>query len=157
MLVPEISLTHQLVDRVRARFGERVAVLHSELSDGERWDEWRRIARGEARIVVGARSAVFAPLRELGLIVVDEEHDAAYKQEDGVRYNGRDVAVMRAKLAGCPVVLGSATPSMESFSQRPAAAATACSSCRERVEARPLPPVEIVDLRRAAATAREPV
>ena len=109
------SLTHQLIDRVRARFGERVAVLHSGLSDGERWDEWRRIARGEAPIVVGARSAVFAPLPRLGLVVVDEEHDSAYKQEDGIRYNGRDVAVMRAKLAGCPAVLGSATPAMETF------------------------------------------
>ena len=86
---------------------------------GERWDEWRRIARGAARIVVGARSAVFAPLRRLGLIVVDEEHDAAYKQADGVHYHGRDVAVMRAKLAGCPIVLGSATPSMESLVERP--------------------------------------
>src|ERR1700687_272368 len=101
VLVPEISLTHQLVARVRARFGNRVAVLHSGLSDGERWDEWRRIARGEVAIVVGARSAVFAPLPRLGIVVVDEEHDAAFKQEDGIRYNGRDCAVMRAKLAGC--------------------------------------------------------
>ena len=116
----------------------RVAVLHSGLGDGERWDEWRRIARGEARIVVGARSAVFAPLPRLGLIVVDEEHDAAYKQEDGVRYHGRDVAVMRAKLAGCPLVLGSATPSMESFAQRPQ---------------RPLPPARAARAGRGAPAA----
>jgi primosomal protein N' (replication factor Y) len=147
VLVPEISLTHQVVDRIRARFGERVAVLHSALSDGERWDEWRRIARGEVDIVVGARSAVFAPLQRLGLVVVDEEHDPAYKQEDGVRYNGRDVAVMRGKLLDCPVVLGSATPAMETFHNARIGRYTLLE-LPERVEARPLPSVEIVDLRR---------
>ncbi|MFN8627912.1 MAG: primosomal protein N' [Candidatus Binatia bacterium] len=147
VLVPEISLTHQLVDRVRARFGERVAVLHSGLSDGERWDQWRQIARGELPIVVGARSAVFAPVPRLGLVVVDEEHDQAYKQEDGVRYNGRDVAIMRAKLADCPVLLGSATPAMETF-HNGATGRYQVLSLPERVEARPLPAVDIVDLRR---------
>lgn len=115
VLVPEISLTHQVVARFRSRFGDRVAVLHSELTPGERWDEWRRIARGSARIAVGARSAVLAPVEELGLIVVDEEHDASYKQDDGVRYHARDTAVMRGRIEGCPVVLGSATPSLESW------------------------------------------
>ncbi len=150
VLVPEISLTHQLVDRIRGRFGAAVAVLHSGLSDGERWDEWRRLARGEARIAVGARSAVFAPVRKLALVVVDEEHDGAYKQEDGVRYNARDVAVMRAKLSGCTAVLGSATPSMESFDngQR---GRYRLLELGERVEGRPLPEVEIVDLRRRVA------
>ncbi len=153
ILVPEISLTHQLIDRVRARFGARVAVLHSGLSDGERWDEWRRIARGEAPIVVGARSAVFAPLARLGLVVVDEEHDSAYKQEDGIRYNGRDVAVMRAKLAGCPAVLGSATPAMETF-HNGRTGRYEVLTLPQRVEARPLPAVDIVDLRRSSAAGR---
>jgi len=147
ILVPEISLTHQLVDRVRARFGDRIAILHSHLSTGERWDEWRRIARGEASIVIGARSAVFAPLSRLGVIVVDEEHDAAYKQADGVRYHGRDVAVMRAKLESCPIILGSATPSMESF-HNAQTGRYRLLQLTERVEARPLPPVRVVDLRR---------
>jgi primosomal protein N' (replication factor Y) (superfamily II helicase) len=150
VLVPEISLTHQLVDRVRARFGDRVAVLHSGLSDGERWDEWRKIARGEMPIVVGARSAVFAPLPRLGFVVIDEEHDPAFKQEDGIRYNGRDVAVMRAKLAGCPVLLGSATPAMETF-YNGRRGRYGVLSLADRVEARPLPSVDIVDLRRSPA------
>ncbi len=153
VLVPEISLTHQLVDRVRARFGDRVAVLHSGLSDGERWDEWRRIVRGDVPIVVGARSAVFAPLPRLGLVVVDEEHDAAFKQEDGIRYNGRDVAVMRAKLAGCPVVLGSATPAVETF-HNGQTGRYRILSLPERVEARPLPAVDIIDLRRGPAVSK---
>ena len=153
VLVPEISLTHQLVDRVRARFGERVAVLHSGLSDGERWDQWRKIARGEVSIVVGARSAVFAPLPRLGLVVVDEEHDPAFKQEDGIRYNGRDVAIMRAKLARCPAVLGSATPAMETF-HNARRGRYRLLELSERVEARPLPTVDIVDLRRSSATAK---
>jgi primosomal protein N' (replication factor Y) len=153
VLVPEISLTHQLVDRVRARFGERVAVLHSGLSDGERWDEWRRIARGDVAIVVGARSAVFAPLPHLGLVVIDEEHDASFKQEDGIRYNGRDVAVMRAKLAGCPAVLGSATPAVETF-HNGQTGRYQMLTLPERVEARPLPGVDIIDLRRGPSVAK---
>jgi primosomal protein N' (replication factor Y) len=155
-LVPEISLTHQLVERVRARFGDAVAVLHSQLGIGERWDEWRRIARGEARIVIGARSAVFAPLRDLGLIVVDEEHDAAYKQADGVHYHGRDVAVMRAKLAGCPLVLGSATPSMESYANAQWGRYRLLE-LPERVAARPLPAVRLIDLRVAGTHRVEPL
>ncbi len=152
-LVPEISLTHQLVDRVRARFGDQVAVLHSGLSDGERWDEWRRIGRGEVTIVVGARSAVFAPLRRLGLVVVDEEHDPSYKQDDGIRYNGRDVAIVRAQLAGCPAVLGSATPAMETF-HNGLIGRYRVLPLPERVEARPLPSVDIVDLRRGSPAER---
>src|SRR5438094_560683 len=105
LLVPEIALTHQLVDRVRARFGDALAVLHSGLGPRERWDEWRRVRHGGARLVVGARSAVFAPLPRLGLVVVDEEHDPAYKQEDGLRYNARDVGIVRARLARAVVVL----------------------------------------------------
>lgn len=146
LLVPEISLTHQLVERVRARFGDTVAVLHSQLGVGERWDEWRRLARGEAQIALGARSAVFAPVRDLGLIVVDEEHDPAYKQADGVHYQGRDVAVMRAKLAACTLLLGSATPSMESIANA-RWGRYRLLELPERIEARPLPPVRMVDLR----------
>jgi len=153
VMVPEISLTHQVVDRVRARFGEMVAVLHSGLSEGERWDEWRKIARGEAPVVVGARSAVFAPLPNLGLIVVDEEHDAAFKQDDGVHYNGRDVAVMRAKFAGCPIVLGSATPSMESY-YNARCGRYALLALPERVAARPLPSIAVVDLRKTSTTGK---
>jgi primosomal protein N' (replication factor Y) len=114
LLVPEIGLTSTLVRASRERFGEAVSVLHSDMAEGVRHDEWWRARRGEARVVVGARSAVFAPLPNLGLIVVDEEHDSAYKQEDAPRYNGRDVAVYRARLERAVILLGSATPSMES-------------------------------------------
>ena len=115
ILVPEISLAPQTVGRVRARFGDRVAILHSALTDAERRDERERIAAGEARIVVGARSAVFAPVRGLGLIVVDEEHDASYKQDSDPRYDARTVAVKRAALEGAVAVFGSATPRPESW------------------------------------------
>ena len=115
VLVPEISLTPQLLGRFRSRFGDKVAALHSALSDGERYSEWMRIKRGEARIVVGARSAIFAPMDELGVLVVDEEHDHSYKQEESPRYNARDLAVVRGKMVKGVVVLGSATPSMESY------------------------------------------
>lgn len=146
MLVPEIALTHQLVTRAQERFGAEVAVLHSGLAPGQRWDEWRRVARGEARVVVGTRSAVFAPLVDLGLVVVDEEHDPAYKQDEGLRYHGRDLAIVRAQLAGIPVVLGSATPSIESH-QQALAGKYRRLALESRVHGRPLPDVTIVDLR----------
>ena len=151
VLVPEIALTPQLAARFRARFGDDVAVLHSALPPGDRLAAWRRLRSGEVGIAVGARSAVFAPVHALAVVVVDEEHDGSFKQEDGVRYHGRDLAVMRAHQAKAVVVLGSATPSLESYRNvlvgrfrrlhlptraNPAAAA------------RPLPPVEIIDLRR---------
>ncbi|MBI3770916.1 MAG: primosomal protein N' [Deltaproteobacteria bacterium] len=145
-LVPEIALTHQLVRRVQERFGAGVALLHSGLGPGERWDEWRRVARGEARMVVGARSAVFAPLADLGLVIVDEEHDPAYKQDEGLRYNARDLAIVRAKLAGAGAILGSATPSIESYQQALDGKFRLLSLPR-RVEGRPLPTVQILDLR----------
>lgn len=114
LLVPEIALTPQMVERFKHRFGEAVAVLHSGLSQGEKYDEWRKIQRQEAQIVVGARSAIFAPFRDLGLIILDEEHESSYKQEEMPRYHARDLAIWRAKYHHCPVVLGSATPSLES-------------------------------------------
>src|SRR5947199_1162966 len=115
MLVPEIALTPAIASIFRQTFGDRVAIQHSGLSEGERHDQWQRIRRGDIDVVVGTRSAVFAPLDRVGLIVVDEEHDSSYKQEEAPRYNGRDVAIVRAQPAGAPVVLGSATPSMESY------------------------------------------
>lgn len=115
VMVPEISLTPQTVQRFASRFGDRVAVLHSALSDGERYDEWHRIRSGAAKVVIGPRSAVFAPVRELGLVVVDEEHDTSYKQDETPRYHARDAAVLRASIEGAKVVLGSATPSLESW------------------------------------------
>ncbi|GIW43830.1 MAG: hypothetical protein KatS3mg077_1112 [Candidatus Binatia bacterium] len=153
VLVPEISLTHQLVAALRQRFGAQVALLHSGLSPRERWHQWQRIAAGQVRIVAGARSAVFAPLRNLGLVVVDEEHDAAYKQEEGLRYHARDVAVMRASLTHCPVVLASATPSLESYYNADRGRYELLH-LPERVDTRPLPAVEIVDLRRANTRGR---
>ncbi|MFT4570222.1 MAG: primosomal protein N' (replication factor Y) [Hyphomicrobiaceae bacterium] len=146
VLVPEISLTHQIVARLRGRFGDEVAVLHSELSPGERWDQWRRIARGEARVAVGARSAVLAPLTDVGIVIVDEEHDSSYKQGDGVRYHARDVAVLRGREANCPVVLGSATPSMESW-RHARSGRYDLLRLPERATPTPLPIVEVVDLR----------
>jgi primosomal protein N' (replication factor Y) len=146
VLVPEISLTHQVVGRLLGRFGPTVAVLHSELSAGQRWDEWRRLSRGEARVAVGARSAVMAPLEKLGLVVVDEEHDGSYKQSDGLRYHGRDVAVVRAKQEGCPVILASATPSIESWHNALEGRYQRLAMDQRIGEAR-LPRIEVVDLR----------
>lgn len=117
MLVPEISLTPQIVDRFVTRFGDNVAILHSGLSDTERYDEYRKIIDGVVKIVVGARSAIFAPLKNLGIIVIDEEHTATYKQDNHPRYNAKDVAILRGKYNNCPVVFGSATPSLETFAR----------------------------------------
>ncbi|MEE2827556.1 MAG: primosomal protein N' [Myxococcota bacterium] len=147
LLVPEIGLTPQFLGRFRARFGEQqVAVLHSGLSDRERLDEWMRIQRGEARLVVGPRSAVFAPIENLRLLVVDEEHDGSYKQEEGLRYNARDVAVVRARQAGALCILGSATPSLESV-RNVIEGRYGLESLTVRVGGRPLPNIELVDLK----------
>jgi primosomal protein N' (replication factor Y) len=146
VLVPEISLTPQLAARFRARFGDLVAILHSGMSETARLGEWSRLRRGEARIAVGARSAVFAPLAGLGVIVVDEEHDGSFKQDEGVKYHARDVALVRAQRAGAVCVLGSATPSLESAAQAERGAYRKLT-LTVRPTARPMPSVEIIDLR----------
>ena len=146
VLVPEISLTPQMVSRFRAHFGSQVAVYHSGLSAGERYDAWRRMQDGTCRIAVGARSAVFAPLENVGLIVVDEEHVDSYKQTEAQpRYHARDVAIMRGQRAGAVVLLGSATPSLESFQNAHRGKYIGCT-LPHRVDGLPLPPVEIVDM-----------
>jgi primosomal protein N' (replication factor Y) len=149
VLLPEISLTAQAISVYRSRFGDRVAILHSGLGMGERWDEWTRIREGEASVVIGARSALFAPVERLGLIVVDEEHETSYKQEQAPRYHAREAALKRGELNQCPVVLASATPALESF--------YAAEMGRHRllrlptrVEARPMPTVRVIDRRESA-------
>ncbi|PPS45942.1 primosomal protein N' [Chroococcidiopsis sp. TS-821] len=164
VLVPEIGLTPQLTDRFRARFGNRVCVYHSALSDGERYDTWRQMLVGEPQVVIGTRSAVFAPLPHLGLIILDEEHDSSFKQDQPIpTYHARTVATWRAELENCPIVLGSATPSLETWvevrSEKTKGSEkstpithyplpiTHYLSLPERIRSRPLPPVEVVDMR----------
>jgi primosomal protein N' (replication factor Y) (superfamily II helicase) len=146
LMVPEIGLTPAVAADLHQVFGEQVAILHSSLSDDERAEQWHRIKRGDARIVVGTRSSVFAPVDDLALIVVDEEHDSSYKQDETPRYHGRDVAIVRAKLAGATVVLGSATPSLESYYNAQKGKYTLLE-LPTRVSERPLPEVEVVDMR----------
>lgn len=157
-LVPEVALTPQTVARLRGRLeaiapGQKTVVWHSHLSEGERFDGWLALATGEARVVVGARSAIFAPMTNLRLIVVDEEHEPAYKQDETPRYHGRDVAVMRAKLAGALCLLGSATPSLESYSNA-LAGKYRLLQLTERVDSRKLPHIDVVDMRIEVARAR---
>jgi primosomal protein N' (replication factor Y) len=157
VLVPEIALTPQTVDRFRGVFGNQVAVLHSALSDGERYDAWKALRSGEKRIAVGARSAVFAPLADLGAVVVDEEHESSYKQGESPRYHARDVAIVRARAAGAVCVLGSATPSLESW-QNALDRKYALQTLPERVGGGRMPRVQMVDLRiesKRATTAAE--
>jgi len=146
VLVPEISLTPMMVTRFKRRFGNLVAVLHSGLSTGEKYDEWRKIQRGEVKVVVGARSAVFAPFKNIGLIIIDEEHEGSYKQEEMPRYHARDVALKRASYHYCPVILGSATPSLETFARAKRDVYTLLT-LKSRVNQRSLPEVSIVDMR----------
>jgi primosomal protein N' (replication factor Y) len=146
LLVPEIGLTPAMAGQMYAAFGDEVALLHSGLTPDERAEQWHRIRRGDARVVVGTRSAVFAPMQALGLVIVDEEHDSSYKQEETPRYHGRDVAVMRAKYAECVVVLGSATPSLESWSNAERGR-YALIQMTQRVMGRALPSVELIDMR----------
>lgn len=146
VLVPEISLTPQMTERFRSRFGELVAVMHSGLSVGEKYDEWRKVQQGKVKVVVGARSAIFAPFENLGLIILDEEHESTYKQEDSPRYHARDVAIWRSEYHKCPVILGSATPSLESFARAKKGVYTLLT-LKKRAMNQGLPTVHVVDLR----------
>ncbi len=152
VLVPEISLTPQTVARFRAEFGDVIAVLHSALSDGERYDAWRALHSGTKRVAIGARSAVFAPVKNLGAIILDEEHEASYKQSESPRYHARDLAIVRARLTGAVCLLGSATPSLESW-HNVQQGKFKLLELPARVEGRPLPPVEVVDLRKRVSGA----
>ncbi|MFC5453118.1 primosomal protein N' [Paenibacillus aestuarii] len=152
VLVPEISLTPQMVERFKGRFGDLVAVLHSRLSGGERYDEWRKITRKQVKVVIGARSAIFAPFTQIGLIIIDEEHESSYKQEESPKYHARDVSIERARQHHAAVVLGSATPSLESIQKTMRTRSQPVPpfqllTMKERVAGRPLPAVEIVDMR----------
>lgn len=146
MLVPEISLTPQMTERFRSRFGEMVAVMHSGLSVGEKYDEWRKIQQGKVKVVVGARSAIFAPFTNIGLIILDEEHESTYKQEDSPRYHARDVAIWRSEFYNCPIILGSATPALESFA-RAKKGVYRLLSLKHRALHQALPTVFIADMR----------
>jgi primosomal protein N' (replication factor Y) (superfamily II helicase) len=148
VLVPEIGLTPQLTDRFRARFGRKICVYHSALSDGERYDTWRQMLTGEPQVVIGTRSAIFAPLPKLGLIILDEEHDTSFKQDrPAPTYHARTVADWRSQLADCPLILGSATPSLETWVEATSGEPDRYLSLPSRVRSRPLPPVEVVDMR----------
>ncbi len=146
-LVPEISLTPQMLSQLRARFGSLAAIMHSGLSAGERFDEWQRLREGDARIAIGARSAVFVPVENVGVIVLDEEHDGSYSSESAPRYNTFDIALLRAKFNGCKLVLGSATPSVETY-KRAMDGEFELVRMPDRINARPLPDVNLVDMRR---------
>ena len=154
VLVPEISLTPQMIDRFQRRFGDNIAAIHSALSEGEKYDEWRRIVRQEAKIVIGARSAIFAPLENIGIIIIDEEHSDSYKQDDSnPRYNAKDVAFLRAKYHNCPVVMGSATPLLEDFA-RAKKGVYRLLTLLNRVNGKDLPLVKIVDMNDKIKTAK---
>ncbi len=147
ILVPEISLTSQLLSRFNDRFGKNLSLLHSAMSQGERYDQWRKIWRGEVKIAIGARSAIFAPFRNIGIIVVDEEHDSSYKQEEKLKYNARDLAVVRARQSDATLILGSATPSLESF-YNAEKGKFRLIRLPERIEGKPLPHIEVIDMRK---------
>ena len=146
VLVPEISLTPQMVLRFQKRFGDNIAAIHSALSDGEKYDEWRRIVKKEAKIVIGARSAIFAPLDNIGMIIVDEEHSDSYKQDDSnPRYNAKEIAIIRAKYHNCPVIFGSATPSLEAFA-RAKKGVFKLLELPNRINGKKLPSIKIIDM-----------
>ena len=155
MLVPEIALTPVFSRRLRTQFGDQVAIFHSSLSTGERFDEWTRVKNGEAKIVIGTRSAVFAPVKNLGLVIIDEEHEATYRQQDSPHYNARDTAVVRAQKAGAVVVLGSATPSLESF-HNAQTRKYQYLTLPQRIGSRPLAMARIVDMRAVFAQHGKP-
>ena len=147
MLVPEISLTPQITNRFIARFGDKVAIMHSGLSDGEKYDEWRKIKSGKAQVVVGARSAIFTPVENLGIIIIDEEHETSYKQDSSPRYHARDIALLRAKWHGATLVLGSATPSLESRARAMRGVYELLLLTKRANEAAILPEIKIIDMR----------
>ena len=147
MLVPEISLTPQITNRFIARFGDKVAIMHSGLSDGEKYDEWRKIKSGKAQVVVGARSAIFAPVENLGIIIIDEEHETSYKQDSSPRYHARDIALLRAKWHGARLVLGSATPSLETRARAMRGVYELLLLTKRANEAAILPEIKIIDMR----------
>jgi len=155
MLVPEIALTPVFSQRLRMHFGEQVAIFHSSLSKGERFDEWTRVRNGTARIVIGTRSAVFAPIQNLGLVIVDEEHEATYRQQDSPRYNARDTGIVRAQKQAAVVILGSATPSLESF-HNASTGKYKYLQLPNRLGGRPLAVAEIIDMRAAFARHQKP-
>jgi primosomal protein N' (replication factor Y) (superfamily II helicase) len=155
MLVPEIALTPILSRRLRAHFGDSIAIFHSSLSKGERFDEWSRLRRGEARVVLGTRSAVFAPVQDLGVIIIDEEQDASYRQEESPFYHARDAAIVRAQQESAVVILGSATPSLESF-HNAQAGKYEYLHLPERVANRPLARAEMIDMREVFARRKKP-
>ena len=150
--MPEISLTPQMVDRFLARFGNNIAVLHSKLSTGERYDEWQKIKNGEVKIVIGARSAIFAPLQKIGIILIDEEHDMSYKSDTTPRYNAKDLAKYIAEKNNCPLVLGSATPDMETFYEAKECIKSNLYTLTKRANQMLLPEVKVVDLRQELAS-----
>jgi len=147
MLVPEISLTPQMTDRFISRFGQEVAILHSGLSNGEKYDQWRKVERGEAKVVVGARSAIFAPLKNIGAIIIDEEHEASYKQDSNPRYHAREVAVLRAQYNQAVLLLGSATPSIESRARATKGVYELIRLTQRANPAAKIPEVKVVDFR----------
>ncbi|MDD5681277.1 MAG: primosomal protein N' [Candidatus Omnitrophica bacterium] len=147
VLIPEISLTPQTVERFKARFGDKVAVFHSQMRGGKRFEEWKAIKDGTARIVVGARSAIFSPMENIGIIVVDEEHETSYKQEDTPRYHARETAIERAKISRCPVILGTATPSLESY-YKAQKGEYRLLKLTMRIDDRPLPRATIIDMKK---------
>src|SRR2546423_12038662 len=155
MLVPEISLTPILSRRLRAHFGDEIAIFHSSLSRGERFDEWSRLRTGEARVVLGTRSAVFAPVANLGLIIIDEEQDASYRQEESPFYNARDTAIVRSQKESATVVLGSATPSLESF-HNAQTGKYQYLNLPQRIGERSLAKAELVDMRAVFARHSKP-
>ncbi len=146
ILVPEISLTPQMVERFKGRFGKNIAVFHSKLSDGERFDEWMRVKRGEVKVAIGARSAVFLPFKNLGSIIIDEEHESSYKSDSNPKYNARDIAELRCMNEGCKIILGSATPSLETY-YRSKNKIIDLITIKERIEGASMPEVKIVDMR----------
>ena len=154
VLVPEISLTPQMVDRFLARFGNQIAVLHSKLSIGERYDEWNKIKNGEAKIVIGARSAIFAPIKNLGIIIIDEEHDTSYKSDSTPRYNAKELAKYIAEKSSCPLVLGSATPEITTMYNAKNGDIN-LYTLRKRANEANLPEVQIVDLRNELASRKQ--